>query len=158
MRINSRALQKDVNTYFNAFASTFVKDSIEQLEKEANDYIAYFYNSYSPKKYDRTYDFLDNGVRSYVINKKGAKLHTGWIDLLNDVDGSNYIYSNESLSDREIRMRSWLGIHGESSVKVTTPSPLDYLMYFYYGKKFENSAINKAKSSANSQKYTYLKK
>lgn len=157
MKFNIGALQKDINNYCHTFASVFVDTAIKDLKKEADNCVAYFYSDYKPIAYDRTFDFLDNSVESHVIKGK-RRTYTGWVDLLSNVDGGNYIYSNDSMSDIQIRMRSWLGIHGESSIAISEPSPLDYLMYFYYGRKFENNAITKAKTIANSQKFTCLKK
>ena len=158
MKFNTVAFNKDINNYFNSFASAFVKDAIEQIEQEANDKILYFYNDYTPMKYIRTNDFRDNSVMSNIKSNKNSKVHTGYVDLLNGVDGGNSIYSNKYKSDIEIRNESWMGIHGNLSIAITTPSPLDYILTFFYRQKFKNSAINKAKTIAASQKFTYLKK
>lgn len=159
MKFDGTGLKKDIDKYYYTFASIFVKKAIDSLEQEAKNCVMYFYVDYEPTQYIRTYDFLDNTVKSYVDVKKSLNTYHGKVDLLNGVDDGNSIYLDNSMSDVDIRKESWLGFHGNGvSIPITMPSPLSYLMDFYNSKKFKNDAINIAKQIASLNKYTYLKK
>lgn len=151
MKFDTVGLKRDIDKYYKSFIDAFIEDGTKLLEDEANTYIAYYYSDYKPDFYERTYDFLNNSVKSYV-NKNA---HCGYVDLLNDIYDEHYIYGG-GITDIEIRRVSWIGFHGTGGY--TIPSPFQYLMEFYYGNEFRNKAISKAKKIANSNSYTYLKK
>lgn len=163
MKFDTVGLKRDIDKYYKSFIDAFIENGTKLLEDEALNLIDYYYEDYpDPKFYIRTNDFrLGSSIKSYV-NKNA---HYGYVDLLNDIYDENFIYSG-GLTDKEIRIGSWRGYHGRKRNKekgeweyiMTIPSPLDYLMEFYYGNEFRNKAISKAKKIANSNSYTYLKK
>lgn len=154
MKFDTRALKKDINLYLNTFAKTYVTEAIRELENKANECVAYFYDDYEPVIYQRTFQFLDNGVTSKTWKTKGG--YAGYVDLMSDVSGGNMIYVSDELTDEAIREENWCG--GRFKAKETSPSPVFYLMDFYYGKNFNNSAIEKAKFIARNQPYSCIKK
>ena len=155
MRFDGVGLRKDVDKYYKSLATSFVETAVDLLEKEARNCVMYFYNDYTPSRYQRTYNFLDDGVESNISKRE----YKGEVTLLNNVDEGNYIYSDEFRTDIQIRKESWIGIHGMAD-HVTDPSPLRYLMDFYNSSNFRNTSIEKAKKIASSafNNYKYLKK
>ena len=87
MKFNANALKKDINLYMRTFGEAYIKDAVKQIENEAKNCVMYFYSTYSPKIYDRTYQFLDNSVTSKVWKSKGS--FSGYIDLMSDITGGN---------------------------------------------------------------------
>lgn len=156
MKFDSTGLAKDINNYMSTFASVFITKAMNKLENKAKSLVVYFYTDYSPRQYIRTYHFLDNAVEVEINIGKTAKIYEGKINLLSGVYSEHYLYSDESMTDEEIRMESWEGLRGKG--ESTSPSPLSYLMDFYNGGKFKRYALKDAKTAANSIQYKYLKK
>ena len=154
MKFNANALKKDINLYMRTFGEAYIKDAVKQIENEAKNCVMYFYSTYTPKVYDRTYQFLDNSVTSKVWKSKGS--FSGYIDLMSDITGGNMIYLSSELSDIEIRGANWNGYRYNADD--TSPSPLYYLYDFFDNGKFNNSAIKKAMNIARNQKYSCIKK
>lgn len=154
MKFDTRVLKKDINSYLNTFAKTYVTEAIKELEDKANECVAYFYDDYEPVIYQRTFQFLDNSVTSETWKIKGG--YAGYVDLMSDVSGGNMIYVSNEFTDEVIREENWNGrrFKGDS----TNPSPLFYLMEFFNNKNFNNDAIEKAKFIARNQKYSCIKK
>ena len=150
MKFNTNALKKDINLYMRTFAEAYIKDAVKQIENEAKNCVMYFYSTYTPKVYDRTYQFLDNSVTSEVWKSKDS--FSGYIDLMSDITGGKMIYLSAELSDIEIRGANWNGYR--YSADDTSPSPLYYLYDFFDNGKFNNSAIRKAMSIARNQSYS----
>ena len=69
----------------------------------------------------------------------------------------NDVYENDEDDDYEIRERNWHGDRPSASYN-TSPSPIDILMKHCNKKVPHNVAAIKAKSVANSQNFTCLKK
>ena len=155
MKFDSSGLSKDINNYMSTFASAFVTKAINKLENKAKSLVVYFYE-YKPETYERTYNFLENGVLSNVKTSKGSKIYEGEVYLLNDIYNEHYVYDDDNLTDLEIRMESWEGRRGKGTP--TSPSPLYYLMEFYNSGNFKKYALKDAKTKANSIQYKYLKK
>ena len=122
MKFNTKALKKDINLYMRTFGEAYIKDAVKQIENEAKNCVMYFYSTYTPKVYDRTYQFLDNSVTSKVWKSKCSL--SGYIDLMSDITGGNMIYGSSELSDIEIRGANWNGYRYNADN--TSPSPLYY--------------------------------
>lgn len=156
MKFDTGALKKDINSYLNTFAKTYVTEAIKSVEEEANNCVMYFYADYKPEVYQRTFQFLDNSVTSKTWKTKGG--YSGYVNLMSDVinDEDKYFYGDSIYTDYEIREENWNGrrFKGDS----TSPSPLFYLMEFFNKKNFNNEAIEKAKFIARNQKYSCIKK
>ena len=139
------------------FAQTYVTKAIKQLETYARDCVNYFYNDYNPLVYKRTYSFLNNSVSSKINKLGNGTGYSGYVDLMSDVSGGNEIYGSNELTDEAIREENWNG--GRFNKAPTTdPSPVFYLMDFYYSKQFNNPAIMEARRIARNQSYSCIKK
>ena len=139
------------------FAQTYVTKAIKQLETYARDCVNYFYNDYNPLVYKRTYSFLNNSVSSKINKLGNGTGYSGYVDLMSDVSGGNEIYGSNGLTDEAIREENWNG--GRFNKAPTTdPSPVFYLMDFYYSKQFNNPAIMEARRIARNQSYSCIKK
>ena len=157
MKFNANALKKDINLYMRTFAQTYVTKAIKQLETYARDCVNYFYNDYNPLVYKRTYSFLNNSVRSKINKLGNGTGYSGYVDLMSDVSGGNEIYGSNELTDEAIREENWNG--GRFNKAPTTdPSPVFYLMDFYYSKQYNNPAIMEARRIARNQSYSCIKK
>lgn len=156
MKFDTNGVAKDINNYMSTFASTFITKAINKLENKAKSLVVYFYTDYSPRVYEREYHFLYNPVDVEINIGKTAKIYEGRVNLLSNVYQENYVYSDENMTDEEIRMESWEGLRGKGDP--TSPSPLSYLMDFYNSGKFKRYALKDAKIAANSIQYKYLKK
>ena len=154
MKFDTSALKKDINLYMRTFGEAYIKDAVKQIENEAKNCVMYFYSTYTPKVYDRTYQFLDNSVTSEVWKSKDS--FSGYIDFMSDITGGNMIYGSSELSDVQIRGANWNGYRYNADD--TSPSPLYYLYDFFDNGKFNNSAIRKAMSIARNQSYSCIKK
>lgn len=157
MKFNTNALKKDINLYMRTFAQVYINKAIKLLETYARDCVTYFYNDYNPLVYKRTYSFFDNSVSSKISKLGNGTGYSGYVDLMSDVSGGNEIYKSNELTDEAIREENWTGGRFNKA-PTTNPSPVFYLMDFYYSKQFNNPAIMEARRIARNQSYSCIKK
>ena len=157
MKFNGNALKNDIKTYFKAFGNTYVETYLKNIEEKAQVAIRHFYITYEPMFYERKFYFLNNSLNTYKFLNNNTKKR-GVLDLLADVRNSGYdVYENVEEDDYAIRTRNWHGYRPDAMYN-TTPSPIDILMKHCNKKVPHNMAVIKAKSIANSQNFTCLKK
>ena len=155
MKFNSSLLKKDINLYMRTFGEAYVTEAIDEIENTAKNCVMYFYDSYKPKAYDRTYQFLDNSITSKTWKIKDG--FSGYVDIMSDITGGKMIYGDYELSDDEIRETNWNGVRYNVD-EVIIPSPMYYLSKFYKCKEFNHGAISKAKRIARSKNYSCINK
>ena len=156
VKFNKIGLKKDINLYLRTFAEAYVKKAIKQVETYARDCVTYFYNSYEPDYYKRTYSFFDNSVTSKIKKLGNGTGYSGYVDLMSDISDGYGLYNGKTLTDEEIRSESWCGVRGDAPE--TSPSPAFELMDFYYSKQFNNPAIMEARRIARNQSYSCIKR
>ena len=155
MKFNCGLLKKDINKYARSFAKAYVPDVVKQLEIEAKNCAMYFYSTYEPDYYERTYQFLDNSVTSKTWAIKGG--YSGYVDLNSDISNGSLSYVPHGIPYEVIREENWNG--NRITADSTSPSPISFLESFYNNKGFNNNdAIEKAKSIARNQGYSCIKK
>ena len=157
MKFNGSALKNDIKTYFKAFGNTYVETYLKNIEEKAQVAIRHFYITYEPVYYEREFYFLNDSLKSYMFLNNNTKKR-GVLDLMADVRNSSYdVYENADDDDYDIRARNWHGKRPAAGYN-TSPSPIDILMKHCNKKAPHNMAAIKAKSIANSQNFTCLKK
>lgn len=157
MKFNGSALKNDIKTYFKSFGNTYIEEYLKNAEEKAKIAIRHFYITYEPMFYERKFYFLNNSLKTHTFLNNNTKKR-GVLDLMADVRNSGYdVYEDDEDDDYDIRARNW---HGDrpSAIYDTSPSPIDILMKHCNKKVPHNIAAIKAKSVANSQNFTCLKK
>lgn len=130
MAIDKQAIQADVEKFVKIYCSTGARITADIFTKIASLTIQEFYNDYSPKYYDRTFDMRDNSYKKYLHNNGrsytgGVRISPNSLDSYKRTPGPNYPYgqSNPTSIFYGVWYDGYRGPHANSS-----ESPLDKLI------------------------------
>lgn len=157
MAINERALEKEIKKYLKTYAETYCRQASKELTEFAKDAIQKFYDDYTPKYYNRTYDLLNNSFEPYYHNN-GRVIYGG----VRITSSAMQPYRGAGISQHEIASSAWrIGLHGFNNRdpydRIYTAPPLYYVREKMNEKTFLDKLNKIGETVAKKQKYTYLK-
>lgn len=152
-------IRNDVEKYLKTYAKESSKYAAKKLTEKAQYCMEYFYNDYSPKYYDRTYDLRDNSYSLYIHNN--GNVYYGGVKISSDNMSPYYSsFSKVNTSDYTdpiiIAQLGWNGYHGNFEPVHTTPTPLEMLKEYFYSNEFHDDVKEYASKKAKEQSYKYL--
>lgn len=157
-------LRRDVEKYLKTYAKESSKYASKKLTEKAQYCMKYFYDDYSPKYYNRTYDLRDNSYSPYIHNN--GNVYYGGVKISSDNMSPYYSsFSKVNTSDYTdpiiIARLGWNGYHGNfepvfEPAYDTTPTPLEILKEYFYSNEFYNDVQGYASRKAKEQNYKYL--
>lgn len=152
-----KELFDEITRYVKIYAYTYCKEAEKELTKTAEYAIDKFYNEYTPKYYDRTYDFRNNSVVPY-FHDNGRKFYGGV-----KISGENmrpYQEGTKSETDPfEVVEFATHGWHGHPIRNIYySPTISEIIEEKVNDQKFHNDLNKKAKKVANAQSYNIFGK
>ena len=152
--INEADLIKDIDLYLHTYCKAIAKFAENALDYVAAESIANYYGAYSPKEYQRTYDFRDNGYqRFYMGNWYYNKIAHSYVGGIQFNSKNMQPYGNTPAGVvLKANITGWHGRAGHFS-----PEPLEYVLE-YRNKMLAGTLIYKqAHDAAKSKTYKILK-
>lgn len=152
--INEADLKKDIDLYLHTYCNAVAKFAREEMSKYASEAIHIFYNSYTPKVYDRTFDLRDNAFVPFYMNngwyRKVAHSYVGGVQF-NSANMQPYKQHPAS----KVLEQALYGMHGFRAH--TTPEPLDYVLRARDHMLAHGYIYEQAHAAAKSKSYRILK-
>lgn len=152
-----KKLYKETSKYVHTFARAFINEASRLLVKEAEYEIARFYNEYTPKVYDRTYDLRDNSYKPY--RKNNGRIMYGGVRITSRDMSIYQPFSADGGTDPfEVASFAYDGWHGHPSRGIySSPAMLDHLRKVKDSVLFRQQIYNTALKEAQSLNYEILK-
>jgi hypothetical protein len=163
INLNIKDLEEDILKYMKTFSKTYAKEGSKQIVKKTKSCIEMFYNDYSPKFYNRTFDLKNNSYDPYYHDN--GKAFYGGVRITADFMSPYYsggIMDNNYTEPIVIAQLAWHGWHGDPTgyngrfEPIRTTSPLAVLQDFVHNKAFLDSIYEYADKKSSQHKYKYL--
>lgn len=107
VKINDAAIVNDLNTFYNAFATTATIQASKKIEKFAQKEMSGYYSEYDPEYYDRTGQMRNHSFKRFAV--KAGNVREGGI-LVNPGFTN---HEPKGITESEIYENVWdLGLHG----------------------------------------------
>lgn len=155
MDLDRNLLEKDIKHYLKSYAHAYAKTASVEITKMAESAIRTFYDQYSPKYYDRTFDLRDKSYSPY-FHDNGQVMYGGV--RINSDEMMDY-RSREKSYVAEYTWRH--GSHGFTEHNpenmIYTYPPLDMLLMAVGDTAFLSKLNKTAAAAAKNQKYSMLK-
>lgn len=158
--IDRKGLQDDILKYMKTYSKTYTKFACQELTKKAKSCIEMFYDDYTPKYYDRTFDLRDNSVIPYFHNN--GNTYYGGVRITADYMSKYYsggVMNKKATDPIEVAQLAWHGWHGDPTgynghfEPIRTTPPLDVLREYAKNKNFITFAKTFAEKTAKKGRY-----
>lgn len=163
IKIDKKGLEEDIIKYMKTFSKVYTQEGAKQITNKAQKSINMFYNDYTPKFYDRTYDLKNNSYVPYYHDN--GKIFYGGVRITSDFMSPYYsggIMSKSYTDPFTVAQLGWHGWHGDPTGyngrfdPIRTTPPLDVLTDFVHNETFLDLMYKYAEKKATKQKYKYL--
>lgn len=159
-KLDKKIIEDDINKLTKIYCYAIRDIAAEEFTKCAMLVIQWFYQTYTPSQYDRTYNLMNNSYRPYK-NISGDALYGGvqisseWMDEYEQSPSVKFLqtYGGNPSGIADITWRK--GYHGME--KRTRPSPYRKLLnYTYKNDALINGIMNKALNACKKEKYNSI--
>ena len=163
VRVDTKGLEDDILKYMKTFSKAYAKEGSKQITQKAQSSIEMFYEDYTPKYYDRTFNLKDKSYVPYY-HDNGKAFYGGvriTSDFMSSYSSGGYM-SHTYTEPIIIAQLAWHGWHGDPTGydgrfdPIRTTPPLDILTRFIHDKSFLDLTYRYADNIAIKQKYKYL--
>ena len=148
----------DIREYLKTYARTFCGVAADELTRVAKSAMADFYNDYSPKVYQRTFDLRDNSYKRY-FRDNGRRVYGGVRISAENMQPYGNIWTGRLVDPEIIVNSAWEhGWHGRGDIGIPpmSPTPLEIVRERMFDDKFISDLNDVATKAANSNTYKHL--
>ena len=154
MEFNEKAMQKDIEKWMKTYAETYCKQAAKEITNMAKDAIQKFYDDYTPRYYNRTFN-LKIGSYSPYYHNNGRNIYGGVRISSANMDE----YKGAGISAYEIATSAWRhGLHGfeerDKNNRIHTFPPIAMIQMGMGDKKFLDRLQENANNVARKQNYS----